>query len=94
MRTKALMYLPRGDDFVVYASNLGEPRHPYWWLNLEADPNAFVEIGNTHYAVRGREAEGEEREELWRAVVDVAPEYDEYKARTNRRIPVVVLEPQ
>ncbi len=93
-RTNALMYLPRGEDFVVIASYLGEPRHPSWWLNLETEPSASVELGGTRHTVRAREAQGEERDELWRAMTDKVPDYDEYKARTNRRIPVVVLERQ
>ena len=44
LRTKALMYIPRGKDCVVFASNLGDPHHPLWWLNIEADPNALVEV--------------------------------------------------
>jgi deazaflavin-dependent oxidoreductase (nitroreductase family) len=91
-RTTALTYLPRGDDFVVIASVLGEPRHPAWWLNLAAKPDASVQVGGARHPVRAREAEGEEREALWRAVVAKMPDYDEYKARTSRRIPVVVLE--
>ena len=94
LRTKALMYLAHGEDFVVFASNLGEPQHPLWWLNLQADPDAWVEVGRTQYNVHAREAEGDEREGLWRAVVEKSPDYDEYQARTSRRIPVVVLERQ
>ena len=93
-RTKALMYLPRDQNFVVIASVLGEPRHPFWWLNLEANPNAFVEIGSNRYPVRAYEAEGEEREKIWRELTDKAPAYNDYQAQTSRRIPVVVLEKQ
>ena len=91
-RTSPLMYLPRGDDFVVIASYLGEPRHPFWWTNLVANPSASVQIGSRQYRVTAREAEGREREDLWRAVVAKTPDYDEYQKRTTRRIPVVVLE--
>jgi deazaflavin-dependent oxidoreductase (nitroreductase family) len=91
-RTSPLMYLPRGDDFVVIASYLGEPRHPSWYLNLEATPNAEVQIGSTRHRVHARVAEGAEREELWRAVTAKTPDYEEYQSRTTRRIPVVVLE--
>jgi deazaflavin-dependent oxidoreductase (nitroreductase family) len=91
-RTNALTYLPRGDDFVVIASVLGEPKNPAWWLNLEAHPDAWVQVGGARHAVRARKAEGDERDALWRAVVAKTPDYDEYKARTTRRIPVVVLE--
>ncbi|MEE8311962.1 MAG: nitroreductase family deazaflavin-dependent oxidoreductase [Candidatus Binatia bacterium] len=91
-RTKALTYLPRGDDFIVIASYLGEPKHPAWWLNLTADPEAEVLVRGETVSVRSREAEGEERTELWREVVARTPDYDEYRRRTQRRIPVIVLE--
>jgi deazaflavin-dependent oxidoreductase (nitroreductase family) len=91
-RTSPLMYLPRGDDFVVIASYLGEPRHPFWWTNLVANPHGSVQIGSRHYSVKAREAEGQEREELWKQVTSKTPDYDEYQTRTTRRIPVVVLE--
>ena len=55
-RTNALMYLPRGKNCVVIASYLGEPRHPFWWLNLEAEPDATIQVGGTRHAVRAREA--------------------------------------
>ena len=93
-RTSPLMYLPRGENFVVIASYLGEPRHPAWFLNLSAEPTADVQIGKVHHRVRAREAEGAEREELWRSVVAKTPDYVEYQKRTSRRIPVVVLEKQ
>jgi proline iminopeptidase len=51
-------------------------------------------VKGTSYNVRAREAEGEEREQLWRKVTDRVPAYNQYQARTSRRIPVVVLEPQ
>ena len=56
-RTNALTYLPHGDDFVVIASVLGEPRHPAWWLNLQARPDATVDVGREQHAVRARQAE-------------------------------------
>jgi deazaflavin-dependent oxidoreductase (nitroreductase family) len=92
-RTVALTCLVRGDAFVVIASVLGEPRHPAWYLNLEANPQAEVEFGGRRRRVRARVAEGEERALLWRAMADKLADYDEYAARTSRRIPVVVLEP-
>lgn len=93
-RTRALTYLADGTRFVVIASFLGEPRHPDWWLNLRADPHAEVEVGRRRVQVVAREADGEERERLWQAVVDRQKDYTEYQRRTTRRIPVVVLEPQ
>jgi deazaflavin-dependent oxidoreductase (nitroreductase family) len=93
-RTRALMYLPDGERFIVIASFLGEPRHPDWWLNLRAHPQAEVEVGTRRVAVVAREADGGERERLWNAVVARQKDYAEYQQRTTRRIPVVVLEPQ
>ena len=91
-RTTPLTYLEHEDAFVVIASCLGEPKHPAWWLNLQATPSASVQIGGQHLPVCAREAEGAERETLWDRVVATAPDYDEYKRRTRRRIPVVVLD--
>lgn len=91
-RINALMYLPHGQDFLVIASVLGEPRHPFWWLNLEARPEASIHVGREEIPVRAREALGDEREELFRAVVAQSPDYAEYETRTQRRIPLVVLE--
>ena len=91
-RTKALMYLPYNDDFVVIASNLGQEHHPMWWLNLKANPRAFVEIRGETIPVLAREAEGEERADIWQSLIAISPSYDEYKDSTVRQIPVVVLE--
>lgn len=90
-RTTALTYLPRGDDCVVIASCLGEPKHPAWWLNLEADPAATILVGSDERGVRAREAEGPERDAIWDELVAHSPDYDVYRERTGRRIPVVVL---
>jgi deazaflavin-dependent oxidoreductase (nitroreductase family) len=93
-RSCALTYLAKDGAYVVVASYLGEPRHPAWWLNLEAHPDAEVEIGGRKQRVRARRATGEERERLWKEVVAVNADYAEYQTRTTRDIPVVVLEPR
>lgn len=92
-RTKALAYLDQGDSCVVIASYAGEPKHPAWWLNLEANPEATVQRGKTVTRMRARQAEGEERERLWAAIVAQESGFAEYQRRTTRHIPVVVLEP-
>lgn len=92
LRPKALMYLPYSDDFVVIASNLGQANHPAWWINLLAEPKATVQVWDEYQAVRAREADGEERERLWNAIVEKNPDYNQYRTWTSRRIPVVVLE--
>ncbi|MCR9093209.1 MAG: nitroreductase family deazaflavin-dependent oxidoreductase [bacterium] len=95
-RETALTYLPHphpdGENFVVIASVLGEPRHPAWYLNLRADPKVAVTAGRSRIAVVARDAEGEEREQIWNDLVTISPDYAQYRTRTDRRIPVVVLE--
>lgn len=94
-RLNALTYLPwSGDRFVVIASVLGEPRHPAWYLNLKAKPEVAIQVGARRIAVHAHEAEGEEREAIWNALVAESPEYEQYRERTGRRIPVVVLTPR
>ena len=93
-RQNALMYLPYGNNFVVIASNLGNKKHPAWWVNLMAEPTASVQIRDTHYTVHAREAEGDEREKLWQAIAEKNLDYEQYRSWTSRRIPVVVLERQ
>lgn len=94
LRTKALMYLPYGNAFVVIASNLGKDNHPAWWLNLQADSTATVQIKDSHFSVHAREAEGDEREKIFKALAEKTPDYEQYRAWTSRRIPLVILERQ
>jgi deazaflavin-dependent oxidoreductase (nitroreductase family) len=93
-RTSPLLYMPAGDNgYMVIASKGGAPQHPLWYLNLQANPSAEVTIGRRTRHVRARDAQGEERERLWRSLADVYPGYDRYAQKTSREIPVVVLEP-
>ncbi|MDQ3913604.1 MAG: nitroreductase family deazaflavin-dependent oxidoreductase [Actinomycetota bacterium] len=92
-RPVTLTYFEDGDRFVVIGSNAGEDRHPAWWLNLRAHPDATVQIGQTTTRVRAVEAVGEERERLWAEIIRRDPGYEEYRLRTDRQIPVVLLEP-
>lgn len=91
-RTKPLIYESDGDRYVVVASKGGAPAHPSWYLNLQADPNVEVQVLDEVFDARARTAEGEERERLWQLVTKQWPDYDRYTERTDRRIPVVVLE--
>jgi deazaflavin-dependent oxidoreductase (nitroreductase family) len=92
-RTIPLLYLPDGENLVVVASNGGTAGDPAWWLNLEDDPEANVEVGGRKLRVRAEEAEGEERRRLWEQLVRMYGAYQQYQERTDRRIPVVVLYP-
>jgi deazaflavin-dependent oxidoreductase (nitroreductase family) len=91
-RTTPLLYGRDGDNVVVIASKGGDPKHPAWYLNLRG-AEAGIQIGREHRRVRARDAEGEERERLWRQMVELWPDYAEYQKKTTRQIPVVVLEP-
>ena len=91
-RTQPLAYTRVGDGYAVIASKGGAAQHPLWYLNLRANPLAEVTVGRNTWQVRARDAEGEERERLWRALADLYPGYDRYAQKTGRRIPVAVLE--
>ena len=91
-RTMPLIYQPDGDKYVIVASKGGWPNHPLWYLNLVADPNVEVQVKGDRFAARARTAEGDERERLWKLMTATWPRYDEYQAKTDREIPVVVLE--
>ncbi len=93
-RTRALMYMPDGNRYIVIASYLGEPRHPTWWLNLRAHPEAEVQVGRRRIPIVARELEGEERELWWKNISEHQNEYAEYQKRTDRKFPIIALEPK
>ncbi|HKH10002.1 MAG TPA: nitroreductase/quinone reductase family protein, partial [Rubrobacter sp.] len=88
-----LLYLRDGDRYVTVASNGGAPKPPLWWLNLQANPEATVETGGRKTRVRASEARGEEKRRLWKRLVGMYPSYEGYQKRTDREIPVILLEP-
>jgi F420H(2)-dependent quinone reductase len=92
-RTTPLLYLEDGKNLVVVASVGGAPRHPDWYWNLKANPEARVQLQERTLRVRAQEAEGEEKRRLWRWVVEMYPPYEDYQRRTEREIPVFVLRP-
>ncbi len=91
-RTHALIFTYDGDNLVIVASRGGSDEHPGWYLNLMADPEPKVQVKDEVFTVRPRVAEGDERERLWKQMAEVWPDYDAYQQRTDREIPVVVLE--
>ena len=93
-RTAPVVYLADGDKHVVIGSNAGHSRTPAWSLNLKANPEAEIEVGRRRLPVRARIAEGEERDDLWRRHNEQYSGFDEYEARTDRDIAVLVLEPR
>ena len=94
-RTSALLYVPEAKSYVVIASKGGSPTHPGWFHNLRAHPDVEIQVGRDRIPVHARVAEGEERTRLWEKANEVNKgQYAEYQKRTDRQIPVVVLEPR
>ena len=81
-----------GDDLVLVASKGGYPKNPAWFHNLKAHPDTEVQVGREHRPVHARVATPEERERLWPRVVENYSGYAEYQKRTDRVIPLVILE--
>jgi len=91
-RTTPLIHRVDDDRWVVVASKGGWPSHPVWYQNLLAEPDAEIQVLGERIPVRASAAAGEERARLWQAMVGAWPAYDEYQQRTDREIPVVVLQ--
>jgi deazaflavin-dependent oxidoreductase (nitroreductase family) len=90
-RTIPIIFKQVGNDYVIIASKGGAPDHPAWYLNLLADPHVKLQIRGDRFDAIARTAESPEREALWQEAVKQWPNYDAYQARTQRKIPVVVL---
>ena len=91
-RSTPLIYQRHGDDYVVVASKGGAPEDPAWYLNLESDPEVTVQVQGDRFKAGARRASADEKPELWRIMTAEWPAYDEYQTKTDREIPVVVLE--
>jgi deazaflavin-dependent oxidoreductase (nitroreductase family) len=90
-RTTPLIHRTDGDRWVVVASKGGAPANPGWFENLTAEPQATIQVQGEVVSVTATVADGEERARLWAKMAEVWPAYDDYQARTDREIPVVVL---
>jgi deazaflavin-dependent oxidoreductase (nitroreductase family) len=91
-RTTPLIYGTAGDDYVIVASKGGADEPPGWYVNLQADPDVELQVHDEVFPARARTATAEEKPELWRTMVGEWPHYDDYQEKTDREIPVVVLE--
>jgi deazaflavin-dependent oxidoreductase (nitroreductase family) len=91
-RTTPLIYGRHGDDYLVVASKGGADKPPGWYVNLSEDPEVEVQVGGDRFRAHARTATAEEKPEVWREMVRHWPAYDEYQRKTDREIPVVVLE--
>jgi F420H(2)-dependent quinone reductase len=91
--TVPLLYLRDGEHLLLIASYGGRDRHPEWYLNLLADPSVTAQIGGERVGLTARTASPSEREVLWARVVKAYRDYAVYQRKTDREIPVVILEP-
>jgi deazaflavin-dependent oxidoreductase (nitroreductase family) len=90
-RRTALIYGRFGKDYVIVASKGGAPNHPLWYLNLQANPRVTVQVEDDVFDAVARDATAEEREQLWPEMAKIWPDYDNYRTKTSRVIPVVIL---
>ena len=92
LRENPLAYSSDNGHYVVIASRGGSPRHPAWYHNLVANPDVTVEVLGDRFAAQAKVVEGEEYERLYRQHASRMPAFNEYRRRTSRKIPVIVLE--
>jgi deazaflavin-dependent oxidoreductase (nitroreductase family) len=92
-RQSPLIYGRHGNDYLIVASKGGAPEHPGWYLNLVANPEVELQVKGDRIHARARTATPEEKAELWSIMTKEWPDYDGYQEKTDRDIPVVVLEP-
>jgi deazaflavin-dependent oxidoreductase (nitroreductase family) len=91
-RRIALIYGEDNGNYVVVGSKGGAPKHPLWYENLKAHPEVRVQVGAEKFTGRARDATPEERPRLWKTMTALWPNYDEYQQKTEREIPLVVIE--
>lgn len=93
LRRSALIYGQDGANYVIVGSIGGAPTHPSWYLNLVANPEVTVQVGAQTFTARARTAGAAEKPRLWALMAEIFPTYNAYQAKTEREIPVVILEP-
>ncbi|WP_326665900.1 nitroreductase family deazaflavin-dependent oxidoreductase [Streptomyces sp. NBC_00385] len=93
IRKTPLMRVEHDGSYAVVASLGGAPRHPVWYHNLTADPRAELQDGPVRRDMTAREVTGEEKALWWERAVEAYPDYADYQEKTDRQIPVLVLEP-
>jgi deazaflavin-dependent oxidoreductase (nitroreductase family) len=93
-RTTPLLYVRDGARYVVVGSNGGSSYVPAWWLNLRSSPEAEIELGREHIRITARQASPDEYVRLWPEFTSRYAGYAKYATRTERKIPVVILEPR
>jgi deazaflavin-dependent oxidoreductase (nitroreductase family) len=91
-RETPIVYTREGKDYVIIASKGGAPTNPHWFHNLSAHPNVTVEVGDEKFKAKAKVMDGEDYERLYLQHAEVNPQFHEYRKKTTRKIPVVVLE--
>ncbi|MDP9382277.1 MAG: nitroreductase family deazaflavin-dependent oxidoreductase, partial [Chloroflexota bacterium] len=91
-RRTALIYGLDGDRYLVVASKGGAQQHPLWYLNLLEHPEVEIQVGGDRFRASARTATAEEKPRLWERMTQIWPAYDEYQTKTDRDIPVIILE--
>ncbi len=92
VRENPLVYTRDGDHYVIVASKGGAPTHPAWYHNLVQHPEVTIEVGKDKFKARAHVAQGDEHERLYTHHADINPTFHDYRNRTTRKIPVIVLE--
>jgi len=92
-RRTPLIYGRDGANYLVVASKGGSDAPPLWYLNLETNPEVLLQVGETHLEARARDANADEKPRLWALMAKIWPDYDSYQTKTDRQIPVIILEP-
>lgn len=90
-RTNPLAYMQDGDRYLIFGSKGGAPKHPDWYFNLKANPDASIEVGTDKYDVTAAEVTGEERDRLYAKNAERITAFADYEKRTSRKIPVFAL---
>jgi deazaflavin-dependent oxidoreductase (nitroreductase family) len=88
-RTVPIACYPYRDSVAVSASNSGQERHPAWYLNMQSEPQVMVQLGKERFAAIAEEVPDEEREELWKTIVEINKHQGEYLEKVSRRIPLM-----
>lgn len=91
-RKHALIYGEHGDRYLIVASMGGAPKHPQWYRNLRANPEVQIQVLGERFAATARTATPDEKARLWPTMTEIWPSYDAYQERTERDIPVIILE--
>jgi deazaflavin-dependent oxidoreductase (nitroreductase family) len=91
-RRLALIYSEDNGRYIIVASKGGSDAHPEWYLNLRENPDVMVQVREDRFRARARTARPEERKDLWPRMVEIWPDYDKYQQKTDRQIPLVILE--